>query len=74
VKYIRDLTAHDQDVLKYAAGLKAQLDAVDGDQRAGAPPSPARTEQSEADLQTAGKVLVDDITIYADRSVKIGAM
>jgi hypothetical protein len=30
-KYIRDLTTHDRDVLEYAAGLKAQLDAIDDD-------------------------------------------
>jgi hypothetical protein len=30
-KYIKDLTAHDRDVLEYAAGLKAQLDAIDDD-------------------------------------------
>jgi hypothetical protein len=74
VKHVRDLTAYDQDVLEYAAGLKAQLDAIDDDQRAGAPPSPARTEQSEADLQAAGKVLVDSIIIHATCPVKIGAM
>ena len=30
-KYIRDLTAHDRDVIEYATGLKAQLDAIDDD-------------------------------------------
>jgi hypothetical protein len=30
-KYIRDLTAHDRDVLECAARLKAQLDAIDDD-------------------------------------------
>ena len=72
VKYIRDLTAHGRDVLEYATGRKAQLDASTMTKATGVPPSPSRTEQSEADLQVAGQVLVDGITIYATGSENWG--
>lgn len=72
VKYIRDLTTHGRDVLEYATGRKAQLDASPMTKATGVPPSPSRTEQSEADLQVAGQVLVDGITIYAASSENRG--